>query len=209
MTGTRRAVVALAFGGLLLALAAPADAHSVGDFYPRRWTTARVTYDHTASVPSSWRPIIDQAAGRWNNVRDAELDFVRGDDVADYDWATCSGRTGMHRVSGGSGMGSPGGVLGVTTVCYSGSTITSANVAFDASESWYVGTDSPSSTQMDLLSVATHEVGHATGFAGHFEESSICPNNSDVQTMCAFYTRGTTWQRSLAKHDKHTMKNAY
>ena len=212
MTARTRGAIAVAAIGLLVALAVPARAHTASTFYPRKWPTAKVTYSHTSSVPSNWRPLVDEAAGRWNRVKDAELDFVRGSDSGDYDWAVCSGKTGIHRDNSGGGLGSPGGVLGVTVVCYqsSSSTITSANVAFDSSENWYAGTGSPSSNQMDLLSVATHELGHATGFANHFDNNeSICANNSDMQTMCPSYTVGTTWARSLEKHDKHTMKGAY
>jgi hypothetical protein len=211
MTARTRIALLLLAVGLAVAVASPSSAHTGSQFFPRRWASMPVRYDYTSSVPSSWRGAIDGGAQQWSKVKKADFDFVRGDDVGNYDWATCQRRNGIHVVSGGSGMGASGGVLAVTSVCWveGTTTLTSANVAFDSAENWYTGTGSPASSQIDLFSVATHELGHAAGFAGHFEGGDICPNNNEMQTMCAAYTRGTSWPRSLEKHDKHTFKDAY
>ena len=209
----RRSLLAIAVvaAALWAAVATPASAHSVSNFYPRRWPVTKVTYGHTPSVPSSFRPIVEKAAKKWTRL-DATLDLAHGSDYSsNYDWATCSGRNGIH-VDDRGDLGSRGGVLALTVVCYSTSSnqLTSANIAFDSTENWYVGTKSPASNQMDLFSVAVHEFGHFTGFAGHFDSGeSICANNKSVQTMCPAYTVGTKWQRSLESHDQHTFLDAY
>jgi hypothetical protein len=208
---TRITLLLLVAIGLAVAVASPSSAHSASEFYPRRWASMPARYDYTSSVPSSWRPVVDNGANQWSKVKRADFDFARGNDVGNYDWSICTGKSGIHVAGSGSGLGSSGGVLAVTVVCWpqGSSWLSSANVAFDSAENWYVGTGSPSSSQIDLFSVATHELGHAAGFSGHFAGTDICPNNSDMQTLCAAYTRGTTWPRSLEKHDKHTLRDAY
>jgi hypothetical protein len=67
----------------------------------------------------------------------------------------------------------------------------------------------------DLASVATHEFGHASGWAHHYDDAGvdpgglICGNNSGQATMCATHYKGTARQRSLQTHDVHTFKAAY
>lgn len=113
----------------------------------------------------------------------------------------------------------PGGVLGVTHVCTTfgddaGGNILTFSISINSNTAWYNGTSTPTSGTFDLLSVITHEFGHATGFWGHWDknyDSSLCslsPSNTD-HTMCS--TTGTKlygW-RTLEVHDIHTFLAAY
>jgi hypothetical protein len=211
MSTTVRVALVAAAAALLAALAGPAAAHPAGDFYVAKWPGSAETYGYTPSVPSGWRGAIDNGATAWSKVKGATLDIVHGaDHASNYTYSTCSsGKTGVHAAN----LGGPNGTLGVTYTCWSGSQITQSNVVFDTSENWYTGTGTPSGSQADLWSVATHEFGHSTGFGqgapnGHFS-GSICTSNSKQQTMCPSHTLGSTWQRSLATHDKHTFTAEY
>jgi hypothetical protein len=59
------------------------------------------------------------------------------------------------------------GTLALTTWWYAGSSTTEADMAFSTSVSWYAGTGTVPSTKYDLVSIATHEIGHAVGL-GNF-----------------------------------------
>lgn len=68
----------------------------------------------------------------------------------------------------------------------------------------------------DFWSVASHEVGHVTGFYygplddGHFTEAdSACPSDDGRHTMCPSISAGTKMMRDVNTHDKHTFTNAY
>lgn len=80
---------------------------------------------------------------------------------------------------------------------------------------WFAGSDADNIGQgeLDFKGVVTHEVGHVTGFYGHFG-GDMCdgPALTD-QTMCSGLDFGfgssSTQARTLEEHDKHTFDNAY
>ncbi len=86
-------------------------------------------------------------------------------------------------------------------------------MAFDRQERWYAGRGNPPSNTADAQSVATHELGHATGFRGHYDDDvpkpALCPVNNRQETMCMTYYAGSAWQRGLEPHDRHTFERAY
>jgi len=208
---TRVGLLAAVVSAMTVAALGSASAHTPSDYYRYKWPTATVSYGYTPSVPSGWRASIDAAAHSWSKVRNADFDYKHGSDYgSNYDFKVCSGKNGIHTAS----IDGRNGVLGVTYSCLNGAgQITSFNTAFDSGENWYTSDGTPGSSQPDLISVATHELGHGTGFGqgapnGHFS-GSICTANSDQQTMCPAHTLGTKWQRSLEKHDKHTFNGFY
>ena len=80
-----------------------------------------------------------------------------------------------------------------------------------AQGSWYRGTGNAKPSRTDIWSVASHEMGHATGWRGHFkeEDEALCPSDPSRHTMCENTLRGTEMQRTPARHDKHTFKRVY
>ena len=65
--------------------------------------------------------------------------------------------------------------------------------------------------KVDLQSVATHEMGHATGFHRHFSSKrSYCStDNTNRETMCTSTVPGQARQRTLGSRDTHIFKDIY
>lgn len=51
-------------------------------------------------------------------------------------------------------------------------------MAFDRQERWYAGRGDPPSNTSDAQSVAVHELGHATGFRGHYDDDVPKPGST-------------------------------
>lgn len=88
--------------------------------------------------------------------------------------------------------------------------MTRFSMSIDAARTWYAGTGTPGSAQIDVFSVVSHEAGHATGWAGHFSlTESIGDDNAGQATMCPSVSPGTVRLRTLSSHDIHTFTAAY
>ena len=191
-------------------LAAPSQAHPPGNFFNKRWVANKnVPYAFTPTVPAgAWRSQINAAAQTWNAVGEP-MKFNNVASVANYEPRTCPSayqRNGVHLRA----IDGVGGTLGRAYLCWkSTGELYSFQLVFDQNDRWSVD-DSPSSNESDLQSVAAHELGHGAGFAGHFAKASgICGNVPSQHTMCSGHRPGTTRQRTLELHDKHTFQSAY
>lgn len=119
-----------------------------------------------------------------------------------------------------------GGVEGQTGWCWKGGDVGSKalksfRVYFDRAEAWYAGTGDSSvrnrsgrvENRLDLWSVATHELGHATGWYDHWNGSkAFCSYSSppgSYRTMCPFTNPGYERQRTLTGADKHVFRSQY
>lgn len=97
------------------------------------------------------------------------------------------------------------GTLAALWFCYSSATglMTNANVIVDMAEPWYLGTNhTPPAGQISPRAVSGHEMGHASGFAGHWDAAAgICTVGSGepYHTMCPIYHPD---QRTPATHDR-------
>lgn len=211
---SRRLFVALLALGAVAVIGLPARAHPASNFFTTaKWVNDKsVSYSFTpSSAPSvEWRSRNAEAANTWNALGQT-MTFTPAADMADFDPYVCptvDQKNAVHRRR----IDGSGGTLAQTMTCWYGTNkaLSTFQLVYDDSESWYLGTATPARGQADLLSVAVHELGHATGFSKHFGAgSAICTANSSQQTMCPTHVIGSTWQRTLGEHDKHTFSAAY
>lgn len=202
--------VAGVFVAAWVLLAPPSSAHPASNFFNKKWVANKnVPYAFTSSVPAgAWRSQINAAASSWNAVGEP-MRFNNVADAGNYEPRTCPSayqRNGVHLRN----FDGVGGTLGRTYLCWKANgELYSFQMVFDQNDRWSVD-DSPAPNESDLQSVAAHELGHATGFAGHFATGSrICGNVASQHTMCSGHRAGSTRQRTLELHDKHTFQNAY
>lgn len=192
-------------------------AHNQSDYYPNKWIQdLNVDWRFTTGFSDgSFRSRAQTGANRWNNLGEP-MRFDQLSETPNYNPDSCPfpiqyQRDGIHWVA----IDGPGGYLATTPTClFAEGELATFNIKFDSSEDWYTGTGTPGSNQVDALSVAVHEFGHATGFygpfaIGHFDPTAgVCTGNP-VHTMCPGYVTGSTFLRTLEEHDKHTFGNAY
>lgn len=99
-------------------------------------------------------------------------------------------------------------IIGDTRWCETSGLVSRFNLAINNQKSWWGGQGAPGPTQLDVQAVVTHEVGHATGWYGHFDGAGAeC--GADPHTMCPSINPGTTAKRTVETHDIHTFLAAY
>ncbi len=144
----------------------------------------------------TFRNAINAAANTWNNAG-ANFAFQYGGGSG----VTSSGQDGKNVVHW-ENMGNST-TLAESTWWYNGDQIVEADLRFNDYYTWDA-TGAPSSNEVDLQSVATHEFGHWLSL-GH-DTDPKCPNASPI--MCASYNLGTL-KRSLGANDIAGIKALY
>lgn len=220
----RAALIIVAGLLMLLGLGTPtSSAHNATDFYPTysRWPK----WSHPAwfirdNFPTGdARIAVQNSFLTWNAAYsgvygEPQFDFD-GPTTAVGDWSNAC-TTSFNGVYWRQGTSYSGTWFGKTNTCVTPGYVTRFTLVVNQDQPWYVSSGNPPSTQWDLQSVVTHEVGHATGWVGHFgpiPSADVC-NQSDpsaYMTMCGYdpTAKGTNKMRTLGQHDQHTLYNAY
>lgn len=213
------AIVVVAF----LSTRAVVDAHSSSASYPYEYPAdTTVPFFYHSSVPSGAKPRITEGSQQWTNVRTRHAfrpDVAQLDDTGrDCNTEAINARTGIVYWEGIDGSSPSGGsTVGTVSRCRSGSgSLLAFRMTFDSAEPWYMGTSTTvPAGQPDLASVAAHEMGHATGFKGHFDDAGSVPECARLaptymtHVMCKSIRQGVAQHRVLREHDTHTYKGAY
>ncbi|MCS7385132.1 MAG: M10 family metallopeptidase domain-containing protein [archaeon GB-1867-005] len=116
----------------------------------------------------------------WENDTYSYVDFTYGGTTSNspdvYDGVNVVGWIPNHD--------GPGGVLAYCAIWYDGTQIVEADIVFDDAETWCIGSD------IDVQTVATHEVGHLIGL----DDLHLIDNQ--YQVMYYIYT-GIKWDLNL------------
>ncbi|MFN8423630.1 MAG: matrixin family metalloprotease [Anaerolineae bacterium] len=171
----KRALIRFALGAGLGAViagvgfqAAPAFGYNL---MGPKWASTSQKYDpHT--LAANWQSVASFGAAQWTNVTPSP-----------FNWSVDNNSTNDVTKAAIDGAG---GTLAVTTVYYSGSTITRMTVKFDQSENWYTGSGTPGSSQIDAQSVSAHEFGHSAGIG---TPSRATARRAPTASRCARRTR--------------------
>lgn len=216
-----------------------ASAHAWNAFHTNgRWVNnSNLTYYFRNTFPTSdYRYQITNGFKAWNNAYGtsdtAEPDFYSGGVTTYYgSWnQPCLNDRNMVYWYDLDSMGANGPrVIGAGLVCpYYGPQGTYTNTStrntrftlvIDNDRLWYTGSGTYTGGVLDLRSAATHEVGHLTGWVGHFLSPipgvraghPECPvsNQAYYHVMCDRLDPGWTSGRTLKLHDYHTFGAAY
>jgi len=122
--------------------------------------------------------------------------------------------------------GPTGPTIGQTAFCWvnfpTSTRLRSFRLYFDRTEDWYMGTGDSAvknkktgevRKRLDFWATATHEMGHATGWIGHWNRKrAYCDYTSGkpFRTMCGSAQEpGREVERTLTWADKHVFKSRY
>lgn len=210
--------LAVALFSVTVGAGSSADAHMGTDWLDGRWGTSSLNFTFTASVPPNSpfpnRDRIREGFQEWpSKTGSPTVTF----DTSTLNWTPstpCSygfGVNGIHYYA----IDGQYGTRARTSRCFQtpgSGVLVNVQTTFDSGETWwtYDSTSGLSTTYLDMESVAAHEAGHAIGWgAAHFTGSTLCPYSSSHHTMCGGTPYGTSWKRTLATHDIHTMESNY
>lgn len=219
--------VVLAAALAALVLGAIAAAHDASTFYTKKWKAGERNQNygfHDAVPGGDFRDRVEDGAQKWNPLA-GNMQFQRGgvNVTWTFDSTNCHnpGDNSIHygNIDGGPAAQEEGefNTVATTTTCHYNSDVHdlySFRIKFDEDDPWYTGTGDTPSGRYDLIAVAAHEFGHATGFGrgaaqDHFDRDSTYCKDSPKHTMCPTISRGYNNLRSLEEHDRHTFNNAY
>lgn len=232
----RRTAVALAIAASsLFAFTERAEAHPAEDcslFHDATWCNHRRTWTEATvyivarpnflAQPASWTDRLRDARDAWpTSTGRPGLSVTSIGPASACSSASDPTFTGKINVFYGDVQANGGSALAVGVTCQypgafsgEGYRMRRADVVIDNAPPfpWTSSgaSDIPSGT-LDLQSVLTHELGHALGLWGHFDDEEVMCNGSrlDYATMCRTVYADQVRQRTPEVHDIDTQADAY
>lgn len=174
---------------VLLVIVKPVASYAYG----YEWAMDHTTYKYGGSLPESFRAGNDYGAAVWTSETGSNWVYAYNSGSSNHvDYVYIDGTNS---------------VVAVTTKTITNGYITFFKIEYDNSENWYTSTGTPGSNQVDLRSVAAHEMGHGLGLL--HTQSAYCPGTSSNATMCPIYGLGTTYFRTLEADDRDGLAAMY
>jgi Matrixin len=212
-------IVLLAINALCVINLIPGDvsAHPDEAYYVKYWRPdSNVRYKMDNGVPDNFRAQVHDGFAAWSDRAGGRApNFIAdGPQTMQHPYSPCAGPNGIFyrnfeqddRNSTAHAFVLTCGVAGS-----GGQGLQGFTMIFDNQDNWYIGDGDVPDNKLDVQSIATHEVGHATGWGGHFESGASCFQLPEHSTMCDGFPgiRGTKHLRTLEEHDIHTLNDAY
>ena len=212
--------------------------HGQSPYFNAHWTTANtlhqedktVEWTYTSNFPSStaFRQRMVDGSHEWNQENQSmQFNHLPGD-VATLSFNECTianysyqdDRVGWGDIQSGTKDPYFAWTNGCLSFNSDGNHMWFFRLQVSNDYSWYTGTSTVTSGQVDVWGMAAHEFGHATGrFGGsdhgHFLEGdeTACPGagggGTGYSTMCPHLNTGKEAWRSLETHDKTSFGAAY
>ena len=196
---------------LLLSSSFAANAHT-NVYLDKLWESDPTLYRGYLTgdlITEEARASMYRADDAWDSVSNSTFDFIDSSyqsNSVHYTGNACGVPLGvwyLQRSFGNSYYASTGRCHDDTSY------ITRSTVTFNTDRTWYTGTGTPSNGQSDLWGIATHELGHASGFSEHLT-GNLCPATAARHTMCRNWSWNQTyWARSLEEHDEDSIAEVY
>lgn len=165
----------------------------IGYAYSYKWAVDSTTYKYGSNLPTDFRAGNDYGAAVWTSEANSNWIYAYNSSSSNYvDYVYIDGPTSVAAYT--------------TRTIYNGF-IVSFKIEYDNSEDWYTSTGVPGTNQVDLRSIAAHEMGHGLGL--HHTQSRYCPGTSSNATMCSGYPLGTTYPRTLEADDRDGLAAMY
>lgn len=244
----RRLITALAATVLIAGAPTIAEAHGQNHWYPcssnstycYRWPTtlrnqvkiiwASRAWEDGKEMGASGRQRVKDAADAWSDLGEPMRFTFPGTTNYNLTVNCADVATGQVAVfyrwydDSDTNPNSEQASVGRVTRCRNQAGIRSAVLEFNSKYNLYTGTGTAPAGTISLWGVAAHELGHVTGFAGHWDTGptgtlEAPDSNADRgpcvddplarHTMCALFVGKGGHLRSLELHDEHTFGNAY
>jgi len=140
---------------------------------------------------------VENGFNTWENVSTSYMDFTRGTNTTDTDYGTYDGN---NIIGWGTSLSSS--TIGLCTTWYNSSSmrILDSDIEFNDDYEWNTS-GAPTTSEMDVQNIATHEIGHFCGLADNYSYSDL--------TMYGYADYGEIKKRTLTTADEQCISYVY
>jgi hypothetical protein len=202
----RRLTVAAVAAALSLVVipfgASPAQAYCI--IGVTTWSGNNYDWAHSPDYPTTWWPILNNSVLKWSDIPGSYLHY-NGTNVT-ANWRNFGFRSARYDFSNSGLENWPGftsNFKGTGTHSWTGVDF-NLDWTFNSS-----GTMNQNTQNVDLATVAVHEIGHASGVAHPFEYQSPCGTTGTAAEIASVMNPNFTTKRNLTPDDVDAMQVRY